>query len=68
MTPLQETMAGSLTAQLEAEAQELDLGVCRSQGRALSSTCHAGRDARPAPVHCAGLRTHQGCLEDPGLM
>ena len=67
MTPLQEeTMAGFLTAQLEAEAQELDLRVCGSQGCALCTACHAGRDARPAPAHCTGLGAHQAAWRAQG--
>ena len=68
MRPLQEeTTAGAPTTQLEVEAQEPDLRVRASQGRALSTARHAGNTARPAPAHCTGLRTRQGCLEGSGL-
>ena len=70
MRPLQEeTTAGppSPITQLGAAVQELDLRGRGSQGRALSTTRHAGNAARPTPVHCAGLGTRQGCLEGSGL-
>lgn len=67
MRPLQETTAGSPIAQLEVEAQEPDLRVRGSQGRALSTAHQAGNTAHPAPAHCTSLRTCQGCLEGSGL-
>lgn len=70
MRPLQEeTTAGppSPITQLGAEVQELDLRGRGSQGRALSNAHHAGNAARPAPIHCAGLGTHHGCLDSSEL-